>query len=153
MEKITVREDGTLRVQIDFPSSEEGSRSRTKPEFYKDCNINVIMKKYRRTGILGDPLSYREGVYGDFSSGQDFADRMRQVVDMQRLFASLPAHIRSRFKNDPQELVDFVVKPENDEECFKLGLKVRPAAPAAVSAEGAQPPATPVTPPPAPAGA
>lgn len=141
------REDGTRRVYHTFNRELPEERSRTKPEFWKDVNINFIMKKYRKTGILGSPLDYREGMYGDFSSGEDFADRARKVVRMEALFMDLPAHVRSRFSNDPALLVDFLVRPENDEEAFKLGLKVRPAGQPAVPAAAPAASAAPVPPP------
>ena len=37
-------------------------------------------------------------------------------------FMELPAQLRSRFNNDPAELIDFLGKEENREEATKLGL-------------------------------
>jgi len=126
MLKTETRPDGTRRVSISFDENVKEERSRTKPEFHKDTNINVIMKKYRKTGILGDPLSYRQGQYGDFTSGDDFAEAMRKLTAVQGLFNELPAHIRTRFGNDPRALVDFLVDPQNDAEAVKMGLKNAP---------------------------
>lgn len=126
MKTVSVREDGSKRVSISFPESEAASVNRVKPQFYKDCDINVIMKRYKKTGILGNPLLYRDGSYGDFSSGADFAEVMRKVKDVQNIFSELPSDVRSRFKNDPQNMLDFLVDPKNDDEAIKLGLKNKP---------------------------
>lgn len=137
MKTITELENGSRKVAISFPENEPASRHRTKQEFWKDCDINHIMKKYRKTGILGDPLSYREGMYGDFSSGEDFASMMRKVADVQSIFAELPSHVRTRFANDPSRLIEFLVDPKNDEEAIKMGLKLKPApAPAPAQPAG-----------------
>lgn len=123
MKIIEEREDGTRRVAISFPASEPESVSVTKQEFWKDASINHIMKKYRKTGILGDPLSYKIGEYGDFTSGNDFFDAMRKVTAVQTTFNELPSHIRSRFGNDPRNMMDFLVDPKNNEEAINMGLK------------------------------
>lgn len=142
MKTITEREDGTHKVTITFPANEPASRNRTKQEFYKDANINYIMKKYRKTGILGDPLNYKIGEYGDFTSGNDFFETMRKVTNVKNIFGKLPAHIKTKFNNEPQNLIEFLTKEENNEEAYNMGLKTRPPVPAPV------PPDTPpVTPP------
>src|SRR5688572_29530164 len=126
MVKITERSDGTRRVSLSFSDAVPRERSRTRPEFYKDADMNRIIAKYRKTRILGDPLSHREGSYGDFSSGEDFAETMRRVVSVQALFNDLPSNVRTRFGGNPKAMIDFLVDPRNDEEAIKLGLKVKP---------------------------
>lgn len=136
------RLDGTRRVSIDFNQDEKvlvrksndragyyefyPSRSLAKSEFHKDSNINRIIKKYKRTGILGDPLQYRDLQYGDFSNGNDFAEMSMRVRDAEQEFNNLPAKVRNRFKNDPRALLDFINDPKNDKEAIELGLKVAP---------------------------
>lgn len=140
--QIVEREDGSRRVSITFDETVKEirrksgdrksqyeyfpERSRTKPEFQKDANINRIMKKYKRTGILGDPLAYRDMHYGDFANGNDFAEMAIKVADAQQEFLSLSAEVRNRFQNDPSKLLDFLADPRNDEEAIKLGLKEKP---------------------------
>lgn len=171
MKTVIDRKDGTREVGISFRDDfyfekhkvvngkkikvrVYPERSRTKPEFYKDCNMNNIMAKYRRTGVLGDPIK-RAGFYGDFSSGADFAEMMRKTTNAQSAFNELPAFIRSRFQNDPQQLVEFLHDSKNDAEAIELGLKVKPkvaehpvipsgsapAAPASAAPAAAVPPA------------
>lgn len=147
MIEVVDRPDGTRKVSISFPEDEVVirrlpddrkafyedyvSRSKTKPEFEKQVDLNLIMKKFDKTGII-DPLLYRDMDYGDFSQGNDFAAMSMRVKDALNQFSNLPAEIRNHFKNDPALLIDFINDPSNDEEAIQMGLKVRPAeAPAA----------------------
>lgn len=103
------------RVQHDFSAG-----GRTRQEFRDECDVNILMKRYQRTGVLpGDPASMR---YGDFSSLPDFMEAMNTVARANEAFAALPAHVRKRFGNDPGEYVDFVADPKNIDEVRKLGL-------------------------------
>lgn len=154
MQKVEKRKDGSRRVFLTFDPNVKAERSRTKPEFAKDCDINHLMRKYQKTGVLGDPLNYKEGQYGDFSDGEDFFQTMQRVVSAQEMFLSLPSAIRNKFRNSPSEFLDFVTDPENDEECYKLKLKARPKAPETApetppveppEAPPAAPPSTPST--------
>lgn len=121
------------RVQLD---TGEGL---TRQEFKAECDVNVIMSRYQRTGIMpGNPAGMR---YGDFTELPNFMDAMNTVARANEAFAALPAAIRRRFGNDPGEYVDFVSNPENLDEVRKLGLaEAAPKAPEPVPAP-APPPA------------
>lgn len=111
------RKSNNRKIQYEyFPS-----RSKAKPEFHKDANINRIMKKYKKTGFL-DPLILRDMKYGDFSSGEDFASMSMRILDAQHEFSMLPAHVRHRFGNDPGQLLDFLADEANYDEAVKLGI-------------------------------
>lgn len=103
------------RVQHDFSRG-----GRTRQEFKAECDVNVLMRRYQRTGVLpGDPSAMR---YGDFTVLPNFLEAMNTVARANEAFAALPAHVRKRFGNDPGEYVDFVSDPENIEEVRRLGL-------------------------------
>lgn len=91
-------------------------------------NPGLLMKKYRGTGVFPqkDP---RKAIQGDFSSGIDFAESLRRTQAAEESFLELPAKIRSRFKNNPGELIDFVMNTDNREEAVELGILARPEAP------------------------
>lgn len=117
-----------LRVLLAFP---EGS-GRTRQSFAAECDINNIMARFSRTGVL-DFTNRREAQYGDVT-GLDYQRAMDIVVEAKTLFAELPSAIRSRFSNEPAEFLEFVQDPANVDEMVKMGLaKPRPM-------EGAQPP-------------
>lgn len=107
---------------------EKGS-SRTKQCFKDECDINKIMMKYRKTGILTD-LIKTNPYYGDFSHPADYLEAIAIVRRADMQFNSLNAHIRNRFKNDPELFLEFVTNPDNKEEMRRLGLlKPEPISP------------------------
>lgn len=158
-EVITEREDGTRRVSIVFdPDRVEirrkrngleyeyfPERSRTKPEFHREVNINRIMKKYHKTRQI-DPLILRDMKFGDFANGNDFATMMMRVKDAHYEFDHLPSQVRNRFNNEPAQLLNFLADPANDGEAIELGLKVKPPTPPPAPVGGSAPAAAPATP-------
>ena len=46
--------------------------SKTKQEFKDDCDLNVILTRYRETGLIDVPI--HEMFYGDFSHVTDYAE-------------------------------------------------------------------------------
>lgn len=84
-----------------------------------ECDINVIIKKYMKTGELPEQ---RQMIYADISQFTDLRDALHLVNDAEQLFMELPAEIRRRFDNDPVKLVAFAQDPANNAEAIKLGL-------------------------------
>lgn len=102
--------------------------SLTRQSETEDADINTIV---RRFGLLGGmPKDARPLMYGDFSHIGDFQSAFAAVADANELFMSMPAEVRSRFKNDPQTFLEFCENGNNREEAKKLGLLI-PEAPAA----------------------
>lgn len=107
---------GSKRV----PTVIEGA-SMTQQSFKDECDVNVIMSRYLKTGILPDNLSQREAQYLDCEV-QDFQYAMQLVAGAQSLFNNLPSSIRNRFDNDPARLLAFVNDESNAAEAAKMGL-------------------------------
>jgi len=131
MEKIIdKRADGSRRVALitDAGSVVEGHHK-------NDVDINNIMQKYRVTGFLESKAS--EANYGDFSNATDFHDMKNRIIDAENDFAELPAYLRTRFNNDPGQLLSFLDDPDNLSEAQELGLCPKPIP---------EPPATPTPP-------
>lgn len=116
-----------IRESVSFPAA-----GRTKQYFRDECDVNRIMARYLETGILDgrDPASAR---FVDCTALQalDYQGAMNFIIDAQAVFSSLPSSIRSRFRNDPAELLAFVDNPANRDEAISLGLVPNPAAQAA----------------------
>jgi len=89
------------RVQLD--NFDEGA---THQSFKDECDINNIIKKYKRTGVLTHVTS-AVGQYGDYSSVPDFHEAMNIVARAQQEFELLPAALRKRFANDPAQFFGF----------------------------------------------
>lgn len=134
------------RVQLSFPPGE----GRTKQEFKAEADINVIMKRYERTGVI-EYVQKRSPQYADVT-GRDYQEAMNLIADARTAFEELPATMRARFDNDPAELLDFIADEANREEAADLGL-LTPEATAkvkAAKAAAASPPAPLGAPAPAP---
>lgn len=86
----------------------------------RDADINFIMKKYQKTGLV--PVTQRVARSGDFTSAPDFREACERINEANEAFRELPAKIRKQFGNDPAEFLDFVHNPENLEEMRRMGL-------------------------------
>jgi len=117
--------------------------SNTRQEFRDECDINVLMKKYEKSGLL--PTNAGSPQYGDFGNLPDFMEAQNTIAKANEAFALLPASVRLRFGNDPAEFVDFASDPDNLSDMRRWGL-APPASDEAVlgaagGAPGGQPPA------------
>lgn len=128
--------------------------SKTKQSFREESEINNILARYTKTGII-EHVAKHGGSYSDVPSAADFSEAMNLVTDAQRMFIELPAEIRSKFSNDPSEFLDFVSDPDNLGEMVEMGLAERPYDPAEHDeAANTPPPASvPETPPASPEAA
>jgi len=98
-----------------------GAEVMTKQCFKDECDINNIMAKYKRTGVL-DHLAGQLPTYGDFDSEATYQQALNQVIAAQESFDALPAHIRDRMNNDPGTLMAFMANADNQAEAERLGL-------------------------------
>jgi len=123
-------------------------KDRTQQSFKDECDINVLMKRYEKTGILptGRDLPPQ---FGDVTS-VDFMESMNQVATVRGVFSQLDARTRARFENDPAQMLDFMADPANRAEAVKLGLlpKVPEEAPQSAVAVPAEAVKGEVAPPP-----
>lgn len=85
-----------------------------------DADINVIVKRFGVTGILPQRLS--PPTYGDFTGINDYQSALNAVINAEDAFMQFPADVRSRFKNDPQSMLEFLADPANRDEAISLGL-------------------------------
>jgi len=104
-----------VAVHVFFP--EQG---RTKQSFKAECDVNNIVAKYQRTGILAFNEKH-EARYFD-TTGIEFAHAMQVVAEGNQMFADLPSSMRKRFHNDPVAFMEFVHNPANFDEGVKLGI-------------------------------
>lgn len=99
----------------------EKCKGKTRPEFKDECDINLTMAKYVKTGQL-PTLIKTNPQYGDFSSGCDYQEAHNLVLRAQEQFMSLDARVREKFANSPKLFLDWANNPANAEEMAKLGL-------------------------------
>lgn len=114
------RENGSVGVRTIFEDDVPEDKSRTKQQFKNECDINKIMHKARRNGIM-PKLNTRQPKYGDFTSIGEYRDVMDRLNQADESFASLPAETRNFFANDPALLIDFINNPANEDKAIELG--------------------------------
>lgn len=99
--------------------------TRTQQHFQQECDINFIMDRFTRTGVMPPP---KEGyVYGDVSDYDSYQSALHSLMEAQADFDLLPAKVRKEFDNDPAQFLDFIQNPENASRAQELGL-LAPAA-------------------------
>lgn len=119
-----------IRVQTYF----EGL-SLTKQSFKAECDVNEILRKWQKTGLVTHVAS-QPPKFGDFDQVVDYQGALNQVIAADAAFMALPSSVRDRFSNDAGALFAFVQDSSNRDEAISLGLidpppKVEPPAPPA----------------------
>lgn len=117
--------DGTPRVRVQYLNTKP---SRTQKAHAHDVDINNIVQKYTLNKLerAFDPTT---GVYADFSGLPDYDKALQITMDAQKAFLKLPSTLRSKFNNDPQQLISYLSDPKNNEESISLGLRIKPPSP------------------------
>ncbi len=128
-----------IRVQKHFHEP-----SMAKQSFKDECDINTIMSRFEKNGLL-DHIKEYQGQYIVCPPQEDFHAAMNLVADAKSMFQKLPAQIRADFNNDPSAFLDFVDDPESRERMIKYGLIDAPEAPEAQEQKEA-PPTEPIGP-------
>ena len=94
----------------------------TQQQFKEEADINNIMRKYGADPVAFNALTRKGGIYADFSNIKDYHGMLQEVEDAKAAFAALPAQMRSRFNNDPGQLIEFLQDSKNYDEGVELGL-------------------------------
>lgn len=99
--------------------------SLTQQHCAEDCDINVIVERYKVTGQLpSSPV-----VYGDFTQVGDFRQAMDSLRAAQAAFMSIDPKIRMQFGNDPGAFSEFCMNKENLPKLREWGLAPTPDVP------------------------
>lgn len=102
--------------------------SMTRQADAAECDINNIMKRYEKTGIL--PPYANPGYFADVSAMGDFRTVVDAVTKTTAIFEQFPAAFRAEFGNDVAEFVNWATDPANAGELKSL-LDEAPKAPVA----------------------
>ena len=89
-------------------------------QFKEECDINNIAKNFGLTGRL--PENVRMPMYGDFADVDDYQSALNAARRASQSFMAMPANVRERFKNDPQQFLAFCSDDANRAEAQALGL-------------------------------
>lgn len=98
------------------------SPSRTQQQFKEECDVNNILRNYVTTGVLTH-VSNVAPQFGDYSNmPSDYGEALALVEKSKEDFMLLPAEVREKFDNRPENLLKFIQDEKNIDEAVKLGL-------------------------------
>lgn len=117
-----------LRTEFNYDMDEASAKSglacldpsMAQQQFLEESDINTIVERFGLNGEM--PANVKAPVYGDFTGISDFQTAMNTVIAAQESFMSLPAKVRARFENDPQQFLEFCSDEANRDEARSLGL-------------------------------
>jgi phage internal scaffolding protein len=121
------------RVSLSFPAM-----GKTRQDARDECNINKIMAKYQKTGIINF-TNKNQPFYGNVEA-LDFQTALNVIQNANELFEQMPSSMRKRFQNSPHAFLDFVQDPANRQEAITLGLINKPTE---TGSQGARAPSEP----------
>lgn len=124
MKLVTKHKDGRVTVETVNTKPEL-----TQQQFKDDVDITKVMKKYKTQPGFNKWFNSKPitgGGYTDLTKAKDYLGSLQTVVDAQNAFAALPSELRSRFNNDPAEMLNFIHDKKNYQECIKLGIFEKP---------------------------
>lgn len=101
-----------------FPQYKKPGKSITEQHHARACDINTIMAKYLKTGVI-DHIAKWEPQFGDVSD-LDFQRSMETITRVESEFYELPAFARAHYDHDPAKYLAAVVTPEGLEELQNL---------------------------------
>lgn len=122
-----------VRFQTDV-----GKESMTKQSHKAECDINNIMKRYQKTGVLSH-VNEVQPVYGDVPA-IEYREALEAVMKAEEMFNSMPGSLRREFDNDPAQFLDFVQNEKNLDRMYELGLAVKPTEELPVRVQVINPP-------------
>ena len=99
--------------------------SMAQQQFKEECDINNIMAKYQKSGLVTHVAKY-QGKYDDFTVLPDFKTALDTMNEAQEMFLTIPSEIRREFDNDPGKFVEFATDPDNLDELREMGLAPKP---------------------------
>jgi len=105
-----------VKVKLDT-----GESPLVQKHFKRECDINHIMAKYQKTGLISHVAQFN-GDYQDLTDVPTYQDALNKVITANEAFNTLPSSVRKRFNNDPAAFLDFVSDAKNIPEMEEMGL-------------------------------
>jgi len=88
---------------------------RTKQSFKNSTDINRILAKAQKTGVISHLTKYG-AVYGDFTDMPDLLTAHGRLARGQAIFDDLPSEIRAEFGQSVGEFFKYVNDPANKDD-------------------------------------
>lgn len=113
---ITTRKNGTKRVQI-----ETDKKSKVDHSMSKMLNINSIMDKYSKTGVLPQ-FKQKVAQYMDTTEIPSYMEAHELITGAHELFMEFPSDIRKLMDNDPANMEAVLNNPEYKDLLIDRGI-------------------------------
>lgn len=113
------------RVSISF----KGEESLTKQSHAAECDLNRIMERALKQGML-PPMSNQQGTYADVSEMGDFQVAHNKLRNASDFFHSLPASVRRQFDDSVKSFLEWSAEPANFAELAALSGEPQKPEPA-----------------------
>lgn len=101
----------------------EPGSSMTKQADAAECDINNILAKVQKTGMI-EHLAQGEPFYGDVTEMVDYQSAMNLINKANDLFMKMSPDIREKFENNPEKMITFLNNEANYDEAVKLGMVI-----------------------------
>lgn len=121
-----------MRRERERVAQEVGERSLTKQAFKDECDFNLVVKKYRATGVV-DHVAQQDPVYGDVTGACELQEAIERVRSAEDHFGRLSADVRKAAANDPVQFLEMAADPAGRDILREAGVRwpgdeVSPAA-------------------------
>lgn len=141
------KDNRTVQIRSGYDGSDEGTPlicpepTLARQSEAESCDLNIILKRYAKTGQLPVFDNIREGFYGDVTEIPDYQEAMNRIATTEQYFEQLPPDLRNRFDNNPAAFLDWMADDANIPEAIKLGLitDTQPSAPPTAATPAAPP--------------
>lgn len=101
--------------------------SLTQQHSKDEVDINNIMKRYIKTGVIDHVAKY-QGQYTE-NNETDYHTSMNMIIKADEMFFDLPSAVRKQFNNSPPEFLAFVSDKANHSKLQEMGLTNTPMSP------------------------
>jgi len=100
---------------------EVGEFSMTKQSHKDECDINLILRQYQRTGIINHVQAARP-TYSDLPDAIDYQASLSILMEADQAFQNLPAKVRNHFANDPATFLAALTDPNQADQLREFGV-------------------------------
>lgn len=119
-----------MRTPYNFNTAQNSAETATKNNeptmtnqaFKDEVDLNVIMARYIGTGVVPQNITRIPLPPEQLIEPMDYQTALHYVMEVHDAFEQLPASVRARFQNNPQEIMQFIENPANREEAIRIGL-------------------------------
>jgi phage internal scaffolding protein len=118
-----------VQIECEYPG-------KTIQSMKDSTDVNRIVDRFTKTGVL-QHVNKIQGIFGDVSEIGAMQDVIKRQMEAEAAFLQLPAKVRAKFENEPENLLLWISDEDNYKEAVSLGLMSSEAVKAKQEAENA----------------